>query len=173
MSVLTNLTNAVIRDSRLELDGKVISRPQLLVTDGEQLTYSCDVDIGIIDIRGYDQQESLISVVNGENIGSILHNVPIAAGNRDVIYAEVGAAVRLRRTSSGRYQIIGFSKMMPGTYKRYPINLETFELGAIEDLTTTARALTLAELADYGGFGTTPFGAIAIFRGTTFIRLTS
>lgn len=173
MSVLTNLTEAVIRDGRVELDGKVVTRPQLLVTDGIQIMYACDVDIGVVDISGYDQTLDLVPIVDGQAIGSILHNVPIATGNRDLIYAEVGSAVRLRRTSSGRYQIVGFSKIMPGTYTRYPVTIDLGTIGVIEDLSIVTRVLTLADLIDFGGFGTVPLGAVALYQGSTFIRLTT
>lgn len=172
MSILSNLTDAQIRDARKELDGKVLSRPQLLVTDGISMMYACDVDIGITSIAGYDQSPDLIPIVNGFAIGSVLHNVPIAKGNRDVVYAEVGSAVRLRRTASGRYEIVGFSKEMPGSYIRVPVNLDTLTIGPIEDIGITARVLTLGELALYGGgFGVIPLGAVAIFRGSTFIGI--
>lgn len=170
MSTLTWLTQAVMRDAKEELDGKVLTRPALLVTDGLSIIYACDVDIGIVDTTGYDASQDL---VNANVLGSYLRNVPIARGNQDLIYAEVGAAVRLRRTASGRYEIVGFSQEMPGTNVRIPVNLEDYTFGAIEDRTITSRPLTLAELATFGGFGNVPLGAVATFRGSTFIGLSA
>ena len=46
MSLLTNLTQAQIDANKMEIDGKVLSRPALLVTDGTALIYAVDVDIG-------------------------------------------------------------------------------------------------------------------------------
>ena len=166
MTVTSNFVEAKIKDKRLELDGKVLSRPQLSVTDGTSLVYGCDVDIGITAISGYDQSPLLVNANN-----TVLKNVPIARGNRDVVYAEVGSAVRLRRTSSGRFEIIGFSKEMPGTYKRYPVNLTTLAIGVVEDLTITALVIPLGDLYLFGSFGTIPLGAIAIYRGSTLLEI--
>lgn len=145
MSILTYLTQAEIRKAADELDGKILTRPALLVTDGLSMIYAVDVDIG---------QENP------------LRNVPIARANRDLLYAETGAAVRLRRTESGRYEVSGFSQEAPGTYIRIPVHLETFVLGPAVDVTLTGRPLTYGELATIGGgYGVCPYGAIGIFRG--------
>lgn len=170
MGTLTYLVDAVQRDGQLELDGKTLTRPTLSVTDGVNTTYACDVDIGITNQQGNDQSANLLNV---GQIGSVLHDVAIAKGNSDVIYADVGSAVRLRRTASGRYEIIGFSKQMPGTYIRVPVDLGDFTFGPIEDLTLTSRPLTFGELATFGGFGIVPLGAVALYRGSTLIRLSS
>jgi hypothetical protein len=168
MSTLAYLTQAVLRDQKAELDGKVLTRPELLVTDGLNVIYAVDVDIGIVTPSGYDAAQDL---VDANVLGTVLHNVTIARGNRDLIYADVGAAVRLRRTASGQYEVVGFSQEMPGKQVRIPVDLEDFTFGDLQDLTMSSRRLTLAELATNGGFGTVPFGAIAIYRGGVFVRL--
>ena len=170
MSLLTNLVNAQIRDAADSLDGKVITRPALTVTDGLNTVYACSVDIGLTNNQGSNQSANLLNV---GALGSILHNVPIAKGNMDVVYADVGAAVRLRRTSSGRYEIIGFSKEMPGTYIRVPVNLDNFTFGSIENLSITSRALTYGELVTFGGYGFAAYGSVALYQGSTLIKLTS
>jgi hypothetical protein len=170
MSTLTWLTNAVIRDNKAEMDGRVLSRPALLVTDGTALIYAVDVDVGIVDTTGYDEAQDL---VNAKVLGSILHAVPIARGNQDLIYADVGAAVRVRRSASGGYEVVGFSQTMPGKNVRIPVDLDLFAIGEVEDRTITARPLTLGEIATFGGFGVVPLGAVAVFRGSTLIRLTA
>jgi hypothetical protein len=170
MSVLTYLIDAQQRDTQQEIDGKVLTRPTLSVTDGLSTTYACDVDIGITNQQGNDQSANLL---NTGSIGSVLHNVPIARGNMDVIYADAGAAVRLRRSTSGRYEIIGFSKQMPGTYIRVPVDLEDFTFGQIEDLSIMSRAVAYADLVNFGGYGTAAYGAIAIYQGTNLIKVTA
>lgn len=145
MSILTYITQAEIRAAAEELDGKILTRPALLVTDGLSMLYAVDVDIG---------QESP------------LRNVPIARANRDLLYAEVGAAVRLRRSESGRYEVSGFSQEAPGTFIRIPVSLTTFVLGPASDETLSARPLTYVELGTIGGgYGVCPYGAIGIFKG--------
>lgn len=170
MGVLTYLIEAQQRDTQQELDGKVLTRPTLSVTDGLSTTYACDVDIGITNQQGNDQSANLL---NTGSIGSVLHNVPIARGNMDVIYADAGAAVRLRRSASGRYEIIGFSKQMPGTYIRVPVDLEDFTFSQIEDLSITSRAIPYGELVNFGGYGTAAYGTVAIYQGTNLIKVTA
>lgn len=170
MSLLVNLIDAVQRDSQTQIFGKTVTRPTLNVTDGTNTTYCCDVDIGVVTPQGYDQSQNLYQT---QLNGTILHAVPLARGNADLIYADVGAPVTLQRDASGRYTIIGFSKIMPGSNIRVAVNLDDFTIGAIEDFTITVRALSYDELADYGGYGIVPYGAIATFRGSTLIGITS
>lgn len=153
MSILTYLTQADIRDAAPEVQGKVLTRPALLVTDGEGVVYACDVDIG---------REAP------------LRNVPIAAGANNTIYAEAGNAVTLRKSASGQYTIVGFSKEMPGSYIRIPVSISTSAFGPTEDISITSRPLTLEELADYGGgFGIIPLGAVGTFQGGVLIRISA
>lgn len=150
MGLLTYITQAEIRDAANELNGKILTRPALLVTDGENLIYAVDVDIG--------QKAPL-------------KNVPIARGNFDLLYADAGNACRVRRSASGQYEVVGFSKELPGTYTRIPIDLDYLTLGAVEDITISARPLTYGDIEDYGGYGMVPYGAVAIFRGSTLLEL--
>lgn len=139
-----NIANRSVANAKTEINGKVLTRPALLVTDGDGLTYAVDVDVGA-------------SVP--------LRNVTLARANVDLIYAEVGNPCRLRRTTNGRWEVIGFSKEMPGTYTRFPVNLGDLSFGPVEDFTVDARPLTYAELATFGGYGTVPYGAIGQFIG--------
>jgi hypothetical protein len=143
-NVLTYLTEAQITDAETELDGKALTRPALLATDGAVLAYVLDVDIG-------------------KNV--ILRNVPVARNNRSLVFADAGSAVRLRRTASGRYEVIGLSNEQPGTYTTFEVDLSDFTFGPVTDLSIVSRVLTYAELASFGGYGTIPYGAIGIFKG--------
>lgn len=177
MSLLTYITQTEIRDAAKELDGKVLTRPALLVTDGVALIHAVDVDIG---------QDR------------ILKNIPIARANRDLLYAEVGAAVRLRRGESGRYEVTGFSQQQPGTYFRVPVNLPFLSFGNAGIKTGTepppapsplpsgpivigtpvnnslvGRPLTYEELDTYGIYGTIAYGSTGIFKGGVLQELNS
>ena len=69
---------------------------------------------------------------------------------------------------------------MPGTYHRIPVTVPTFdfglpeyETGEAEDKSFVIRALTYAELGEYGsyGLGSMPYGAIGKFLGTELIEV--
>jgi hypothetical protein len=151
MTILTYLTQAQIQDAATELDGKVLTRPALLVTDGTSLIYAVDVDVGL---------------------GAPLKNVPIARGNRELLYADAGNACRLRRSASGQYEVVGFSKELPGSYMRVCVHVGDGVLGPVTDNTISAEVVTLGELADFGaGFGSTPLEAVAIYQGSTLLEL--
>jgi hypothetical protein len=209
-SGFVDIANRAVANDRTELNGKVLTRPALLVTDGDGLTYAVDVDIGSTapgglisdgawnaltndpvlpspsaDNRGHYYRVGVgnpshvppIAVGNWmvsdgsewslvtDLFDSALHNVTLARANADLIYAEVGNPCRLRRTTNGRWEVIGFSKEMPGTYTRFAVNLADLSFGPVEDLSVDARPLTYAELASFGGYGTVPYGAIGVFIG--------
>lgn len=167
MSILTNLMSAQIRDAKDELNGKALTRPALLVTEGNSLVYAIDVDIGM---------------------DKPLRNVPIGKGTRDISYADIGQAVRLRKTASGRYEVSGFSKEQPGTRVSITVTIPELILGDPSgglggppvglggiiivgtpvDNTLSGRLLTYAELSTIGGgYGIAPYGATGIYKGTT------
>lgn len=150
MTTLTYLARAEIRDAQDELNGKVLTRPALLVSDGRAETYACDIDIGKDDP---------------------LRNVPIAAGNRELIYANTGAAVRLRRSDGGRYQVVGFSKELPGKRVRVAVNMVDGTFGAAQSVGWSSRPATYGELATLRGYGNTPYGAVLLFRGATMVEI--
>lgn len=150
MSALSNVlrvANKAVTAAANEINGKILTRPALLVTDGDARVYCVDVDIGLDSEAG------------------ALRNVPLARANRELVYADVGNVCRLRRTSSGQWEVVGFSKEGPGTHVRFPVSLTDFTFGPIEDVGFQARPLTYEELATMGGYGTVPYGAVAIFKG--------
>lgn len=152
MSLLTNITQAQIDANKTELDGKVLTRPALLVTDGVALIYAVDVDIGAK--------------------GEMLKNVPLARANHDLLYAEPGNACRLRRTADGKFEVVGFSKELPGRYDRFAVDLGTYAIGPTVAFGLDARPLTYTELADLpGGYGSAPYGATGIFQGGVLIEV--
>lgn len=139
-----NIANRAAADAKNECDGKALTRPALLITDGDGLTYAVDVDIG--------EKEPL-------------RNVPLARANVDLTYIDAGNPIRLRRTANGFWTVVGFSKELPGSYVRFPVSLTTFEFGVVEDLSLDARPLTYDELSTLGTYGFTSYGAVGIFRG--------
>lgn len=147
MSEIIRIAQKSVAAAKDEINGKILTRPALLVTDGDSRTYCVDVDIGI----------------SGDS--NTLKNVPLARANRELVYAEAGNVCRLRRSASGQWEVSGFSKEGPGTYKRFAVSLADLSFGSLEDLTLQARPLTYAELAVYGTYGSIPYGAIGIFKG--------
>jgi len=166
--VLTYLIRAELDQAKREIDGTILTRPTLLVTDGLALTYGCDVDVGVKNIDSN----------TGDEVVAPLRNVPIAANSRDLIYSDAGTAVRLRRSESGRWEVTGLSKRRPGTYTRVPVHIPDpsfgpipYDLGPAVEVGLVARALTYDELAIFGGYGVVPYGATGIFRDGTLIEL--
>jgi hypothetical protein len=176
--MLTDLTKAMIVGNPNVLYGKVMSRPALLVTDGKNTVYACDVDCGITDPTGLiDQSQKYLGGIpgslpdpyqSGDDLvyGTILRNVPIARNNDSLLYADVGNPVILQRDGSGQWQIVGFGQEMTGTRTRIAVDLGDLTIGSITDFSIDARPLTYAELGTIGGgYGTCPYGAIGIFVG--------
>lgn len=166
---LSYLVTAIVDDNVTELEGKTLGRPALLVSDGENLTYGVDVDIG----------RTQIDPNTADEVVTPLREVPIAAGNKELLYADVGAAVKLRRRAgSGRFEVIGFAKNIPGTYTRYAMTFGDFSADPIviagddgTDVGLSARRLTWGELGTLGVYGVTAYGAIGVFRGETLVEI--
>lgn len=156
--------SAELRAWILYKEGTVLTRPTLLISDGTNLTYGCDVDIG----------QKMRDPTNPRRfIVKPLKNVPISAGAREVIYAEVGAAVTLKRNVSGKFEITGFSKRRPGTYHVVEVAIvdpgittPSYTIGTTTSIGVSARPLTYIELSTIGGgYGTAPYGATGVFDG--------
>lgn len=165
---LTYLISAEIDQKKREVDGTTLTRPTLLITDGAALTYGVDVDIGV----------KKIDANTGDEVVAPLRNVPIAAANKDLIYTDVGSAVRLRRSDSGRWEVVGFSKRRVGTYTRTAVSIPEpgfdpipYTISTPTQIGLTARAVTYGELASLGGYGTVPYGSTAIYSGDTLLEL--
>lgn len=173
MSILINLINQGVADANVTIEGKTLTTPQRIYTDGINVTYGVDVDIG---------REGVINE-NGD-IGMLpLYNVPIAAGNQSLIYAEVGSPVTLSRAATGLWQVVGFAKTYPGTFNilcvtvpQYCLTVPTENppglpilhppiIGDILNLGVEVRKLAYDELAVYGGYGVVCYGAAAQFIG--------
>jgi hypothetical protein len=105
------------------------------------------------------------------HVNTVMHNVPIARGNADLIYAEVGNAVRLDRDAVGQWHITGFSQEMPGTHTLVPVDLGDMTIGTVLDLSIDTALLTLAEIGELKPFGIIPFGASAIYIGGILERI--
>jgi hypothetical protein len=180
---LTDQTRAIVRDNVNTLYGLVASRPALLVTDSKEVTYACDVDVGITTPypNGKNQQVNALFGVPGTRnyqiddsltIGTILRNVIIANNNSALLYADVGNPVIVSRTGTGQWQVTGFAAEMPGTRTRIPVDLKAKSIGPGVSLGVSIRPLTLGELATLGGgFGICPLGASGVFIGGVFQRL--
>lgn len=158
------------------IEGKTVSIPRLIYSDGANVTYGVDVDIG---------REDVINE-NGDRGNLPLYAVPIASGNRSLMYASVGTPVMLGATALGQWQVIGFAKTYPGTITVIPVTLSEYCLtvptenppgqptlhtpviGTPITYSTVTRKLTYAELADYGGYGTVCYGAQVKFVNGVF-----
>jgi hypothetical protein len=167
MSILTYLTQAAIRDSVQSLEGEMLTRPALIRADGSSVTYAADVKIS-----GYDEP---------------LRNVPVAMGNRELSYAEVGQAVTLTRSTCGTFEITGFAKKKPGTRMRIPVYLGTINgaipgqpgispvVGPAIEVGLRVYRLTILDMGSLpyapDGWGSLPLGSYALYRGSVLVGL--
>jgi hypothetical protein len=123
-----------------DLIGRIASPFYQLYTDQQRWVWACDVDIGEDEL---------------------LRNVPVATNNKDILYADIGKPVALKKVGPGKYQIIGLAKTAKST--THIIYLSAGELlGQIvgEELHGySIRPLTYEELDAYGGYGVVPYGA--------------
>lgn len=199
MPVLTDLASAQVKRGVKTLYGTVMSTPALLVSDGLNNVYACDVNIGptdptgrinqynqqrrngeIILRNGYTNPESLTrlpgqrgwELSDSLTVNTVLHNVVIARNNVDLIYAAIGTPVILSRSHSGQWEITGFAVEQPGTYTMVPVNLGDMTIGAVVDMSLEARLLSLGEVGTLAPFGEIPLGASGIFSGGYLVRIT-
>ncbi len=168
MSVVTDLMQAVVDANRREIDGRTLTEPRLIVAGKQGTTYGVDVDIG----------QTRLNPATGQTEAAILSNVPLANGDRSLLYAAVGAAVRLRRSTSGQWEVSGYSKRAPGTFFRVPVVLGALGDGPVpitqyeaEDISIQVRPLTYGEIAELGVYGQTPYGASGWFRDGVLVEV--
>lgn len=193
MPVLTDLASARIKQTTQILYGTTMTRPLLILSEGLDTAWVVDVNIGELDPTGTINQ--YINEKNGKSgsiiglpgqkpedwqlddslpgaVDTTMHNVPLARNNTELIYADIGAPVVLTRAANqGGWQVSGFSIQQPGTHRLYPVDLGDMTIDTVIDLSFSSRLLNLAELGELQPFGALPFGASAIFKGSTIIRV--
>jgi len=132
------------------------------------------------DVTGTLMPTAHVTINNPTGI-VLICNIPIAANNQELRHAAVGSPVRMKRSRSGRLEIIGIDKRATGTLFNYVLNISTAVLtsgaitvsGGIDLAGNTSslsfRPLTLGELASVtsAGFGETPLQATGIFNGSS------
>lgn len=118
---------------------------------------------------------------------TLICNVPVAANNQEMRHAALGSPVRLKRSRTGRLEIIGLDKRAPGTLYNYVLNISTAVVtsgaitvsGGINSAgnvsSLSAHLITLGGLASATsvGFGVTPLQAIGLYNASnTLITFT-
>lgn len=100
-------------------------------------------------------------------------NVPVAANNKVMDHAALGSPVRLKRSLTGRLEIIGLDKRAPGTLYNYTMAISTGILTSGNVSALSGRALTYGELASgtSAGYGDTPYGAMGVFNGSSTLLM--
>jgi len=184
MPVLTDLASAEVKRNVKRLFGTVRSRPALLVSDGVNSQYACEVDIGEHDVTGIidqykkmllglpdDDPDTHFNLDNEALINTTLHNVLIARNNRDLIYADIGNPVIVERSADGNWQVTGFAIERAETHTLIPVHLGDMTIGSIIDLSVTSHLLTFGELGTLSPFGNLPFGASGLFVGGTLMKV--
>jgi len=124
-----------------DLIGTIASPFYQFYADGGSWLWACDVDIGTPEV---------------------LRNVPVASNNRELIYAEQGKSVALRRMNDGKWCIAGLAKTCRGLGHVIYVLFED-DLASIVRTDWTGkitRPLTYGELGTLlgGGYGSIPYG---------------
>lgn len=100
-------------------------------------------------------------------------NVPVAHIGQELRNAALGTPVRMKRSRTGRLEIVGLDKRAPGTVHNYTMAISTGVLtsGAVSAI--SGRPLTYGELgsATSAGYGETPYGAVGVFNGSNTLLM--
>jgi hypothetical protein len=122
-----------------------IASPFAQISDGTNWLWAADVDVGEPEV---------------------LRKVPVASNNREIIYAEVGKPVALKRMGDGKWVIAGLAKTSRGMGHIIYISFEE-DLAYIVSkswIGAIIRQLTYGELGTLlGGYGTLPYGVYGRF----------
>ena len=130
--------------------------------------------ISPIRLLAFGTNAVLMPVADVRLSAAILSAVPVADNNHELLYALPGTPVDLRRSATGRLEIVGLSKRGTGDVQQYTMVVST---GVITSMTTigwTLCPITLGGLASAtsGGFDVTPLEALGLcFANGTLILL--
>ena len=123
-----------------------------------------------VTLLPYDTTGALMPVVhvvmNTPTGIVLLCNIPVAANGQEMRHAALGSPVRLKRSRTGRIEVVGLDKRAPGTLYNYTLTISTGALVSGNTSAITTRLLRYEELASATstGYGETPFGAIGVFN---------
>jgi hypothetical protein len=107
----------------------------------------------------------------------VIRCVPVAANNRELIYAEQGRAVTLSRLNNGKWVITGLAKSLNSTvhYIYMSFTDDTYTILGKSLRGFIIRPLTYGELGTLvppPGYGTLPYGVQGKFRADgTFVEI--
>lgn len=108
-------------------------------------------------------------LVNRPGGTKFISAVPVAATNQELGYVAIGSPVRLRRSRTGRVEVVGVDKRAAGGVVRYTLVIENGVPFQATASVVFARVLTLGELGNISGnvsgnvFGETPMGSFGVF----------
>lgn len=106
-----------------------------------------------------------------------LSAIPVAANNQEMRHAAMGSPVRIRRSNSGRVEVVGLSKRGVGEVRNFALNLGLGSTSAGHLSLVTPKNITLGGLDSAtsegsGGFGYVPFQAIGLFDANdNFVKI--
>lgn len=131
-----------IQDAQTTQTGTIASEFYQYQDAAGSWVWACDVDIGEDEV---------------------LRCVPVAANNRDIIYAEQGKGVCLSRLGSGKWSITGLSKTLNSTvhYIFVTFTDDMAQITGSRMVGNINRPLTYGELGTLAapyGYGVLPYG---------------
>jgi len=136
------------RAEKTELTGQVLSQVTLLPYDTNGEIMPC-----------------VHVAVNMPSGVHIISSVPIAANNLTLQHVGLGSPVILKRSRTGRVEVVGLDKRTPGFIYNYQFTVSTGVMVSGNVSGFSPRVLNYAELASFTsiGYGQTTFGATGIF----------
>jgi hypothetical protein len=143
----------VFDEDKDHIYGTIASPFYELYDNAGHWVWAADVDIGK---KG--------PLKNKKDSDGILKGVPVAANNREIIYAEQGKGVMLAKISPGKWVIAGLAKSVKSTIHFIYMIFEDdiFSIAREEFYGDYIRPLTYGELGSIQeplGYGTLPYGA--------------
>jgi hypothetical protein len=141
---LRKIIDWAIEDQKSELKGNIASPFYQYQDYAGSWVWACDVDLG----------------GGGDNV---LRSVPVAANNREVIYAEQGKGVSLSRMGKGKWAITGLSKTLNSTVHMIFVSFVD-DIGQISGRRLAGNIIRPLSYGEMGeliapfGYGVLPYG---------------
>ncbi len=112
-----------------------------------------------------------------QNEFPVILNVPVSTSARGLgRFRYLNHPVEMQISETGRVEVVGLSKRGPGFVHKVKVSVSSGAVipGSEQTLGSFQATLEYGDIATAGGYGTVPYGAVAVYDAIgTFIRLVS